>query len=132
LIGECGRAGNPDGETGRPILVAPGARPLDCSTLRRGVIIAATMLLCVLAAAAIADSCDTLTGNIDCNRGRQNQYSAGGSQARHAGERQSIQARPFQGLGSDLSSAEPPATFGAITFGADGRRCSGLFRTGSC
>lgn len=94
--------------------------------------IAATILLCMLAAAAVADSCDTLTGKIDCNRGRQNQYSAGGSQARHAGERQTIHARPFQGLGGELFNAEPPATLGAITFGGDGRRCSGLFRTTRC
>jgi hypothetical protein len=128
---DCGRGANPGGETAHPILGTPRARPIDCLTLRRGVI-AATILLCVLAATAIADSCDTLTGNIDCNRGRQNQYSAGGSQARHAGERQTIQARPFQGLGGELSNAEPPATLGAITFGGDGRRCSGLFRTTRC
>ena len=95
----------------------------------------AVILICGFDATAIADSCDTLTGGVNCNTARRTQSAApsrGESQAGQGGGWWLTQSRPFQGLGSDLSSAEPPATFGAITFGGDGRRCSGLFRTGSC
>ena len=97
--------------------------------------IAAAISLCGLDLPATADDCDTLTGRINCNPDRRGEYptpSGRDSQARRVDDRWTIQARPFQSLGSELSNAEQPATFGAITFGGDGRRCSGLFRSRPC
>ena len=41
---------------------------------------------------------------------------------------------PIQGMGQDLSfpGEEPVATFGAITFRGDGKRCIGLLTRGNC
>lgn len=36
------------------------------------------------------------------------------------------------GLGNELSGNYAPTTFGAITFGGSGARCSGLFRSRNC
>ena len=97
--------------------------------------IAAAISLCGLDLAATADGCDTLTGRVKCNpdrRGESLTPSGRDLPARRVDDRWTIQSRPFQSLGGELSNAERPATLGAITFGGDGRRCSGLFRSRPC
>jgi len=48
--------------------------------------------------------------------------------------RQGISFDPIQSMGKDLSpfGDVPPATFGAISFRGDGKRCIGLLTRGNC
>jgi hypothetical protein len=99
------------------------------AVLRMSIVAMAAMF----AALAIAQSCNTLTGGVNCaGRGGPIDYSSSPSQG-IADSGSSAQYRSFRSLGSELSmGGETPATIGAITFGGNGRQCSGLFRTTRC
>lgn len=91
----------------------------------------ATILALVLAPPLGAQSCNTLTGGVNCGTVRRDADSGTRSSFDDAGR--SMQYRSFQSLGSELSFAgEQNATLGAITFSESGRQCGGLFRVSRC
>jgi len=82
-----------------------------------------------LAAPAIAQTCNSMTGGVNC--GASARGSALAPSYADPGKPESY--RTFQSLGKELSFAgEQPATIGSITFSGGRRECSGLFRTTRC
>jgi hypothetical protein len=95
----------------------------------RGTVAAALSALLV-ALALPALGCNAMSGSADCGPyGFLPGYGeAPGGDARRGGSLPSMST-----LGGDLTkSFEQPGTIGAVTFGAGGRRCSGMFRSANC
>lgn len=95
----------------------------------------AAALMFIGDAAASAQSCNTMTGGTNCNAGRGGpiDYSTPGPVQDRSAQGRAYQSGGVQSIGGSLSQGDdPPATLGAITFGANGRRCGGLFRSGQC
>ena len=91
----------------------------------------AAVLALGLVAAAHAQTCNTLTGGVNCGSPAPGEASS----LRSSGSGNPGQYRTFESPISDLGLAfggDQPATFGAITFGGGNTRCSGLFRTTRC
>jgi len=84
-----------------------------------------------LAASAHGQTCNTLTGGVNCGGSALGEASS----LRSSGSGRPEQYRTFESPISDLGLAfggDQPATFGAITFSGGSTRCSGLFRTTRC
>ena len=102
----------------------------------------AAVAICLVSAAAAAQSCNTLIGGSDC--GAPSRSSRGGpidfskpnidtdARTRSGYDMPSSFSGVRPGMGTALSLGDSPATIGAITFGGGGSRCGGLFRSGSC
>jgi len=93
--------------------------------------LAATIVAVGLAASAHAQTCNTLTGGVNCGGSALGEAS----NLRSGGSGQPQQYRTFTSPISDLGLAfggDQPTTFGAITFSGGSTRCSGLFRTTRC
>jgi hypothetical protein len=82
-----------------------------------------------------AQSCKTLSG-APCNTGQKGtpiDYSdLKGSYGGGDNNYMNAFSGSGTGLGNALSGNYAPTTFGAITFGGGGARCSGLFRSRNC
>jgi hypothetical protein len=96
--------------------------------------LSSVLALALVAGWADAQSCRTLSG-APCNappKGSPIDYSdlKGG----YGGGNSDMNAFSGSGtgLGNALSGNYAPTTFGAITFGGGGARCSGLFRSRNC
>jgi hypothetical protein len=97
------------------------------------------MLSCVLAISLVAESagaqsCRTLSG-APCDapaKGTPIDYSDLKGGYRGGNNYTNAFTGSSTGLGSELSGNYAPTTFGAITFGGGGARCSGLFRSRNC
>jgi hypothetical protein len=97
------------------------------------------MAFSILAGFAAAQSCNTLSGGANCappTKGGPIDYSIRNSddspRGYGGGYMTSFSGSSSGGLGNELSGNYAPTTFGAISFGAGGSRCSGLFRSRSC
>jgi len=98
-------------------------------------VFAGVLALLLVSGWAAAQSCRTLSGG-PCNApttGTPIDYSDlkggyGGGGDNHM----NAFSGSNSGLGNELSGNYAPATFGAITFGGGGARCSGLFRSRDC
>jgi hypothetical protein len=92
---------------------------------------AIALLALGLALSAQAQTCNTLTGGVNCGGSTLNEASS----VRSGGSGNPGQYRTFESPISDLGVAfggDQPTTFGAITFGGGRAQCSGLFRTTRC
>lgn len=82
-------------------------------------------------AMVVAQVCNSMTGSLNCASPEgflPGVGESGGSTARRSGNLPGVST-----LGADLmGGGDPPGTFGAITFGSGGRRCSGMFRSVNC
>jgi hypothetical protein len=95
------------------------------------------ILVMLLAGAAAAQTCNTLSGSPYCGSGLPGIDPAyGGTTERDfSTKRRNDALTPFSGMqssGTDFVGNDAPATFGAITFSGGGARCGGLFRSGNC
>jgi hypothetical protein len=94
-------------------------------------IVAAAFLSATLAVSAPAQICNSMTGSLNC--GGPSGFLPGvgeglyGSSGRASGNLPGVST-----LGGDLTGGDRPGTLGAITFGGDGKRCSGMFRSVNC
>lgn len=78
----------------------------------------------------VAQVCNSMTGSLNCASPEgflPGVGEGGGSNARRSGNLPGVST-----LGGDLVGGDTPGTFGAITFGSGGRRCSGMFRSVNC
>jgi hypothetical protein len=86
-------------------------------------LLAAFLLAFVVATQAPAQPCNPIVDGTYCASQMPRSSSA---------TSESLSSAQIRSLGNDLTSRnDPPATFGAITFGGGGRCIGGLFR-GSC
>lgn len=98
----------------------------------------AALSICVAAAFAYAQTCNTLAGGSSCGapaRGGPIDFSKPNYDPDPRDRTGPEFLTPFSGTGSignELSGHYAPATIGAITFGGGGARCGGLFRSGRC
>jgi hypothetical protein len=98
----------------------------------------AAAAISLLTGLAAAQSCNTLSGGSTCGaptRGGPIDYSKSNrvDNVRGGGDNfMNSFSGSRVGLGNELSGNYAPTTFGAITFGGGGARCSGLFRSYSC
>jgi hypothetical protein len=93
--------------------------------------LAAAILALGLAASADAQTCNTLTGGVNCGGSTLGETPS----PRSSGSGSPEQYRTFSSPISDLGVAfggDQASTFGAITFSGGNSRCSGLFRTTRC
>jgi hypothetical protein len=93
-------------------------------------LIAASLMCAVLAAPAMAQSCNSMTGSLNC--GGPSGFLPGVGEGLYGGSARAGNVPPVSTLGGDLTGGDRPGTIGAITFGGGGRRCSGMFRSVNC
>ena len=93
--------------------------------------IAAAVIVAALAVSAPVRGCNAMSGSINCDYGFLPGYGEGNP--RDSGARRGGALPPMSTLGGDLTGTfDRPGTIGAVTFGHDGRKCSGMFRSVNC
>ncbi|MGD9921916.1 MAG: hypothetical protein AB7V13_10770 [Pseudorhodoplanes sp.] len=92
----------------------------------------AAALLAVIAVAAPAQGCNAMSGSLNCGGPIGFLPGVGEGGYRDTGTRRGGSIAPMSTLGGDLTGTSQPGTIGAITFGRDGRKCSGMFRSVNC
>jgi hypothetical protein len=93
--------------------------------------VAATAILSAgLAVSALAQTCNSMTGSLNC--GGPSGFLPGVGEGLYGNSGRSGNLPPVSTLGADLTGGDRPGTIGAITFGSGGRRCSGMFRSVNC
>jgi hypothetical protein len=90
----------------------------------------AAILSAVFAVSALAQSCNSMTGSLNC--GGPSGFLPGVGEGLYGNSGRSGNLPPVSTLGGDLTGGDRPGTIGAITFGSGGRRCSGMFRSVNC
>ncbi len=91
---------------------------------------AVAILSAALIVSALAQSCNSMTGSLNC--GGPSGFLPGVGEGLYGNSGRSGNLPPVSTLGGDLTGGDRPGTLGAITFGGDGRRCSGMFRSVNC
>ena len=91
---------------------------------------AAAVLSAAFAVSALAQTCNSITGRLNC--GAPSGFLPGVGESRDSNTWRSGNLPPVSTLGGDLTGSDRPATIGAITFGSGGRNCSGMFRSVNC
>ena len=95
---------------------------------------AGVLAFVLVSGGAGAQSCRTLSG-APCNappQGTPIDYSDLKGSGGDGSNYMNAFSGAGSGLGNELSGNYAPTTFGAITFGGGGARCSGLFRSRNC
>jgi hypothetical protein len=90
----------------------------------------AAILSAVFAVSALAQSCNSMTGSLNC--GGPSGFLPGVGEGLYGNSGRSGNLPPVSTLGGDLTGSDRSGTIGAITFGSGGRRCSGMFRSVNC
>jgi hypothetical protein len=91
---------------------------------------AVSILSAALIVSALAQSCNSMTGSLNC--GGPSGFLPGVGEGLYGNSGRSGNLPPVSTLGGDLTGSDRPGTIGAITFGSGGRRCSGMFRSVNC
>ena len=93
-------------------------------------VLTASLFSAVLAVSALAQTCNSMTGSLNC--GGASGFLPGVGEGLYGNSGRSGNLSPVSTLGGDLTGSDRPGTIGAVTFGGGGRRCSGMFRSVNC
>lgn len=88
------------------------------------------VLSAALIVSALAQSCNSMTGSLNC--GGPSGFLPGVGEGLYGNSGRAGNLPPVSTLGGDLAGSDRPGTIGAVTFGGNGRRCSGMFRSVNC